>query len=34
MQKGDLFKEAADKYDNVKKLGTGFRIAAGFELYF
>lgn len=34
MQKGDLFEAAADKFDNVKKLGTGFRIGAGFELYF
>lgn len=34
VQKGDLFKLAADKYDDVKKLGTGFRIGAGFELYF
>lgn len=34
MQKGDLFEAAADKFDNVKKFGTGFRIGAGFELYF
>ncbi len=31
---GDLFKLASEKWDDVKKFGTGFRIGVGMEFYF
>lgn len=34
LTKGKLFEKAADEFNDVKKFGTGFRIGAGFELYF
>lgn len=34
VMQGDGFKYAAKNIDEVKKLGTGYRVAAGFEVYF